>query len=118
MAMTVEINGLRCYARHGVLEQERIVGNEFEVTVHLHLNECGAVDSDDLSATVNYAEVCTLIRDVMNKPSQLLEHVCGRLRDAIRNGYPMVSGGMGRVAKLKPPIPAVQMQSVAIALEW
>lgn len=116
--MVIEINGLRCYARHGVMEQERIVGNEFEVTVHLNLEHCAAVDTDDLDATVNYAQVCAVISEVMSEPSLLLEHVCGRLRDAIACRFPQVHGGMVRVAKIVPPIPSVRLQSVAVTLTW
>ena len=39
MTTTIEVNALRVYAHHGVMPQERAVGNEFEVTVHVKYPE-------------------------------------------------------------------------------
>lgn len=56
MKGTVEINGLRIFARHGVLPQERQVGNLFEVSAHLVYPMDRALEHDDLGGTLNYAE--------------------------------------------------------------
>lgn len=117
MTGTIEINGLRLTARHGVLPQERVVGNVFEVTVHLRYSICRAMEHDTLEDTVNYAEVVEIVRDVMSVPSLLLEHVVWRIREAILARYPAVQGGLIRLAKLTPPIPA-EMKDVAVRVEW
>lgn len=114
----IEIDGLRVFARHGVLEQERTVGNEFEVSALLEVAASRAVATDLLESTVNYAEVCAVIKEVMATPSALLEHLCGRLRDALSERFPAIEGGMVRVAKLNPPIPNVKLNSVAVSLSW
>lgn len=115
--VTIEINGLRLYARHGVGEQERVVGNEFEVTLHLQCRVDRATVSDNVDDTVNYADVVETVRREMEIPSRLLEHVAARIRDAVSGRYPLVAGGMVRVAKLTPPIPC-QLSSVAVILYW
>lgn len=117
LMVTIEINGLRLYARHGVGEQERTVGNEFEVTLHLECRVDDAMSSDDVADTVNYAEVIDTVRAEMDVPSQLLEHVAARVRDAVCRRFPLVAGGMVKVAKLTPPIPC-QLSSVAVTVRW
>ncbi|MDE5750361.1 MAG: dihydroneopterin aldolase [Duncaniella sp.] len=117
MTGTVEINGLRLTAHHGVLPQERTVGNLFEVTVHLRYPMEGAMRHDDLSETLNYAEAVEIIRSEMETPSQLLENVVGRIREALLARFPRIEGGMIRLAKLTPPIPA-EMVDVAVRVEW
>lgn len=117
MTGTIEINGLKLFARHGVYDFEREKGNTFEVTVHLRYPIESAMESDDLGHTLNYAEAVEVIKQVMDIPSQLLEHVVKRLHDTLTQKYPLVSGGMIRVAKLNPPIPA-DMQDVAVKIEW
>ncbi len=117
MTGTVEVNGLRLFARHGVMAQERTVGNIFEVTVHLRYPMEGALLDDDLASTVNYAELVALITEVMKTPSQLLEHVVARIHKAILAAYPRVEGGMIRLAKITPPIPA-ELRDVAVRIEW
>ena len=69
--LTVEVNGLRLFAHHGVGEQERKVGNLFEVTVHLRYPADGAIADDRLEDTLNYAEAVAVVREVMTVPSQL-----------------------------------------------
>ncbi len=72
MKTTIEITRLRLHAFHGVLEQERRVGNDFEVSVTVGYPV--VIGSDELSATLNYAELID------------------------------IDGGMVRVAKLTPPV--------------
>lgn len=117
MTATIEVNGLRLYARHGVDRQETMVGNLFEVTVHLHYPVAAALLSDSIAATLNYASVVDIVTDVMRTPSALLEHVAGRIHAALTEAFPSIKGGMIRVAKITPPIPA-ELADVAVRLEW
>lgn len=117
MTGTVEINGLRLFARHGVYERERIDGNTFELTVRLVYPMSRAMVNDDLAGTLDYAEAVELIRQVMLTPSSLLEHVAWRIREALISRWPLIKGGYIRIAKLTPPIPA-RLQDVAISINW
>ncbi|MCM1164105.1 MAG: dihydroneopterin aldolase [Muribaculaceae bacterium] len=114
---TIEINGLRLFGRHGVGAQERQVGNIFEVTAHLRYPLDDALDSDNLNHTLNYAEAIGIIKTEMQTPSDLIEHVAGRIRNALLRKFPQISGGMLRVAKITPPVTA-ELKNVAIRLEW
>ncbi len=117
MKGTVEINGLRIFARHGVLPQERQVGNLFEVSAHLIYPMDRALEHDDLGGTLNYAEATGVIAEVMSEPSALLEHVAMRIKTALTGRFPLIQGGFIRVAKITPPI-AAELDSVAIKIEW
>lgn len=116
---TIYINGLRMLAHHGVLQQERRVGNEFEVNITLHLAEpLLAMTSDSLDDTINYAEVVDIVKAEMAVPSKLIEHVAWRIRQAITDRYgDRLTGGRVCVVKLAPPI-AAQLSSVSFATEW
>lgn len=115
----ITINSLIIHARHGVLEQERRVGNEFVVDITLDVpSSASAEDSDVLTDTVNYAEVVEIVKEQMAVPSKLLEHVAGRIRRAICSRYPgMIAGGSITVKKSAPPI-AVQIGYVAYTTSW
>ena len=117
MTFTIEINNMRIHARHGVMEQERRVGNLFEVTVHLTYPITGEKVTDSLDGTINYAEVTDIIRREMACPSRLLEHVAFRLRQALTSHFPQTTSGTIRVAKLTPPLGA-QLTSAAATLRW
>lgn len=115
MDVTIEINRMSLYARHGVMAQERRVGNRFEVTARLRYP---LADADDISSTLNYAEAAEVIREVMAEPSDLLETVVTRLKEALVSRFPAIKGGTVKVAKLTPPIPGFEAGSVAVRLDW
>lgn len=117
MKGTVEINGLRVFARHGVLDRERLVGNLFEITAHLSYPMDEAMMYDRLDGTLNYAEAVEVITQVMSEPSALLEHVAMRIKKALYDRFPQIAGGYIRVAKITPPI-AGELESVAVKIEW
>lgn len=115
----ITIDSLIIHARHGVLAQERRVGNEFIVDVELDV-PCAAKaeDSDALADTINYAEVVEIVRKQMSVPSKLLEHVAGRIRRAVSDRYPgIVAGGRITIKKPAPPI-AAQIGYVSYTTEW
>lgn len=108
---------MRFRAYHGVLPQERAVGNDFEVSLRLLYPFERAMENDDLSATLNYAAVHEVVRREMAVPSQLIEHVAGRIYRALLKEFPEISGGTITVRKLHPPIPA-STASAAVEINW
>lgn len=118
MTTVIEVNNLLLTAHHGVMPQERTVGNIFDITVHVHYPFEQAMRSDDVDHTLNYAILVDLVKEVMSVPSLLLENVVYRLRKRILAEFPEVRGGMIRLAKLNPPIPSSQLRSVAVKIQW
>lgn len=106
---------MKFYAYHGVLEQERRVGNTFVVDLTLTAPLEKAVQSDQLEDTINYAEVYELTKQEMNIPSQLLEHVAGRICRALRHHFPQIEQIEIRVSKLNPPFGG-DVHSVSVLL--
>ena len=103
----VTLDRIHCYAYHGVLEQERIVGGEYLVSLRLTLGDAtAAIEHDHLSGTVNYAAVYELVQREMEHPSALLEHVAGRILHALFNDFPLVIGAQVEVRKKNPPMGA------------
>jgi len=117
LSTTIEISRLRLYARHGVMEQERVVGNLFEVSLKLECADPRAGADDSLGSTVNYADVIATVRREMSISSQLIEHVAHRICSAISDGYPGVSGGSVTVRKLTPPCGA-ELEGVGVTVNW
>lgn len=103
----IRLDGLRFYAYHGVLEQERRVGGHYTVDLQLRLEQAtAAIDNDDLAGTVNYAEVYDVVRKEMSVPSALLEHVAGRILRAVFAQFPLVAAACIVVRKDTPPMGA------------
>lgn len=101
--LSIELNGMKFHAPIGVYDYERRDGNDIVVDVRLTLDEPAAYD-DDITGTVNYADVYELVKAEVCRPIQLLETVANRIRQSILNGFPAVQSITVRVSKLKPPV--------------
>lgn len=103
---TIFIDQLHLYAFHGVMEQERRVGAEYTVFARVHYNINEALNSDDVADTLNYAELCAIVKEQMAQPSKLLEHVAGRICKAIFDRFPQATAVDLKLTKLNPPMGA------------
>ena len=76
---SIQLHNLEFYAYHGLLPQERVVGGHYRVDVELSLTPpLRSLTEDIIDDTVNYAEVYALIRQQMEQPVNLLEHLAHR----------------------------------------
>ena len=103
MNSRIFIAGLRMRACHGVLPQERIVGGDFEVSLSVEYDISRAMATDDVADTLSYADLSDLVRREMVVPSNLLEHVAGRIAKTIIERWPQVQSVSLSITKLNPP---------------
>ena len=102
--MTIRLNDIRLYAYHGVLEEERKVGAWFRVQLTTHGEFVQAMEEDRLEATVNYAEMASVVKREMAIPSRLLEHVAWRIGTCILREVNNVEDIEVTVHKEHPPV--------------
>lgn len=70
----IEIKGIRGFGHHGVLEDERIRGQEFIVDVQLGVRTKKAAKFDDLDRTVDYSAAArTVYAHIVSEPRNLIE---------------------------------------------
>lgn len=102
----VFIDRMRLHAYHGVMEQERNVGADFEVSLRVHCDFKKAMETDNIACTVSYADLYRVVSEQMLQPSKLLEHVAGRIANAVMQLSPLVTGLWLRITKINPPMGA------------
>jgi len=100
----VELIGLEFFAYHGVYSKEQQLGNNFVVNLSVIGDFDQAVENDKLEATINYETLYELVATEMQIPSNLLEHVAGRILDRIVNCHPEIKKVTVMIEKLNPPI--------------
>lgn len=100
------LKNLRFKAYHGVLPQERVVGNDYVLDLRIGYPLEQAIQSDGVEDTLNYAEVFSLVREEMKKPSALLEHVAGRIADVLQQTFPKITSIDLKLTKVNPPMGA------------
>lgn len=104
------------YAHHGCFEQERIIGTHFCVDLSFEVDTSRAEVSDSIDDTVNYLDVYRVVKEQMEIPSNLLEHVARRVGEAVKGRFPSVISVNVKVSKMNPPLGG-QMESVSVAVE-
>lgn len=97
---------LRFRAYHGVLPQERVEGNDFIVNLRLAYDFDKAMETDDVADTLSYADVYQLVQQEMQQPSNLLEHVVGRIGKRLLAEFPLIKAIDLKLTKVNPPMGA------------
>lgn len=100
------LRDLRFHAFHGVMPQERKVGGDFLVSLRMGYDISKAMRTDEVSDTLNYAEVYALVRKEMEQPSALLERVAGRIAEALFASDPNILSIDLWLTKVNPPMGA------------
>lgn len=104
MRGTVELIGMEFVCRHGCLESEKLNDNLFVVDFCGVYDMEAAAGSDRLEDAVDYGSVYDLVAKEMAVPSELLEHLAGRIVRAIAQAHPELEEFSVRVAKQNPPV--------------
>jgi len=99
----IVLTGMRFFAFHGCLDFERKHGNDFQVDLECNLNLHPAAEKDDVSLTADYSELYNIVSEQMEKPSNLLENVAGRIGKAIKERFPQIIECAVTVTKFNPP---------------
>lgn len=114
MADRIELTGVVAYGHHGVLDSEKAQGQTFSVDIVCWLNTADAARDDDLTKTLNYAELAELAHGIVTGPPRdLIETVAGEIAEEILSRYELPHAVEVTVHKPHAPI-AVPFDDVAI----
>ena len=102
----IYLDEMQFYAYHGVMEQERLVGGEYRVSLIVDADLTEAVRTDNVADTINYATLYELVKSEMAIPSKLLEHVAGRIGQRAMETFGKITTLTIRVTKVNPPMGA------------
>lgn len=104
----IQLRDVMFYARHGVLPEERTLGNQYRVNVRLRIDASNFdEEADDLHATISYAEVFDILDEAMSRPSSLLESVAVRFAKKVTGRWGNIKSGEIEIVKTVPPIPGM-----------
>ena len=115
---SIQLHNLQFYAYHGLLPQDRTVGGHYRVDVELTLTPpLRALTEDVIDDTVNYAEVYALIRQQMEQPVNLLEHLAHRITQGLYAQFPQIQAVKLSVTKVTPPISGIACEGASFCLQ-
>ncbi|MGI4020588.1 MAG: dihydroneopterin aldolase [Janthinobacterium lividum] len=100
----VALHEVKFFAYHGFYPQEQILGNPFLVDVEVEFNNKNIGD-DEISNTVNYEKLHSILTEKMKQPRKLLETLVQEMVDQIRLEFPFLQKIKLGIKKLNPPLP-------------
>ena len=113
----IHLRQVRFHAFHGVMPQERQVGADFLLDLRVGYPLQQAMQSDEVADTLNYANLYDLVAREMQQPSNLLEHVAGRMVEAISQTFPQVTSIDLELTKQNPPMGA-DCEGAGVEMHW
>ncbi|KXI16356.1 dihydroneopterin aldolase [Corynebacterium sp. CMW7794] len=106
MADRIELTGLECFGYHGVFDEEKRTGQPFIVDITCWLNFAEAAADDDLTKTINYAELAEVAAEVVEGPARdLIETVATDVANAAMRRFEELYAVEVTIHKPKAPIP-------------
>lgn len=102
----IHLENVLFFAHHGVSPQETVVGNEFSISLKLKVDFSAATATDDINDTISYADVYAALKQEMEIPSRLLEHVCGRMANRLFQEFATIEEIELKLSKRNPPMGA------------
>ena len=77
------LKDIQIHAYHGVLPEERRTGADYVVNVRCCVDMDKAMKTDRLKDTIDYTYIYKVVQEEMAIPSNLIEHVAGRMMKRI-----------------------------------
>ena len=109
------LKGLRASAFHGVLAEERRVGQVFLIDVTVSLDLSAAAETDDLAQTIHYGELAEqIVAAEESDPVDLIETVAERVAQVVL-AHPQAFLADVTVHKPSAPI-SVPFEDVAVRI--
>lgn len=105
--ITIHLYNVKFYSYHGILEEEKILGNEFELSAEIKFDEKDQAITS-IHQTINYVDVYEIIKHRMNIPTALLETVIIDIGNTLKNIYGNISSISIYLKKIHPPIAGFQ----------
>jgi dihydroneopterin aldolase len=96
------------FGNHGVLEEEKKLGQKFFVDIQLLLDTSPAGQSDDMNLSVSYADVYDVIKEIMeNRTYDLIEAVAENIAKDVLLKFELLDGITVRIKKPEAPVAGI-----------
>ena len=112
----IGVEGLQFYSHHGYYKEEQVLGGKYVVDIYMKVDLSEAASTDQLNKTINYEQIYQITKSEMEAHSKLIEHVCKRILDAIKNNFDNINYIKVRVSKHNPPLKG-NVERVFVELE-
>lgn len=100
----IALEGLDFFAYHGFYEEERKIGNRYEVDIRVETDFDQASEDDLLDNTVDYGQLYQIVSEEMRQSTKLLERLAGKIAGRVLQEIETVQKVEISISKLNPPL--------------
>lgn len=105
---TILLKNCSFFARHGLLEQEEVLGQRFFVDAEMDVEAGNALETDEIGNTVDYGVAFAVIEKiVVGQRRYLIEALANDIATALRQRYPQIVRVKITVRKPSAPVPGI-----------
>lgn len=102
---SIELVGICAYGYHGVLPEERRLGQKFVADVRIEADLSIVGNTDELEDGIDYSVVYDLVRKHLEgNPSRTLEHLVTKINECLLAAFPAIRWVTTKVYKPHAPI--------------
>jgi dihydroneopterin aldolase len=101
---SIKVYGIRTFSYHGCLPEETKIGGNYIVDVDLWCDFSASALTDDLSKTIDYCDVNSVVVDQMATPCKLIETVAYRIVNQLKKELHQLEKVRVEIKKINPPI--------------
>lgn len=110
----INIKDLEVYAYHGVMPEEKTLGQKFLISITIYTDLSKAARTGDLTQTINYAEVCEFVNEyTKNNTFDLIETLADSVARCLLNKFGLAKSVDVEVKKPWAPI-GLPLDSVSV----
>ena len=114
--LKIELSALKFFCYHGLYEEERLTGGEYQVDASI-LYTPKNVPISYINETVDYTAIYKLIQHRMQIATPLLETIVTDIASEILSTYSLVEEVIIKVTKINPSLAAFE-GTVGVEYEW
>lgn len=110
------LNNMQFYGFHGLLPEEKTLGQRFNVNIELFLDLKKAGETDYMLDSIHYGEAHNLVKDIVEgEPKNLIEAVAEAIATELLSSFYLLKACTVKVIKPDPPIRG-HYESVAVEI--
>ena len=113
----INIKNIEIFAKHGVAPEENVLGQKFVISAALYLDLRGAGITGDLEKTLDYSEICSVIKAFAEENTfGIIESLAERLAEKLLIDNPILQRVWLEVKKPWAPV-SVHLETVSVEIE-
>ncbi len=105
--LSIHLHNIILFAHHGLYEEEKILGNEFELNISIK-HSPQHLPVKHISDTIDYVSVLALVKKRMSIPTPLLETVVTDIAQKILAQFSLAEEVWVSIRKMHPPVTQIQ----------